>query len=167
MAERFELVLTGGKFEEVSGETESKEIIEPKSSQEVAEKVDSKVIGGMVAKGIGVATMVYGISANLISQNMAIANNVRGDSIAQRKLDNTMAYVNESVGFLGSVAIGGIIAGPVGVAMALSSQAVKYGMKAINVAMQTQAFVMNMDMEKNLNRDRQARFVKDITGGRV
>jgi hypothetical protein len=68
---------------------------------------------------------------------------------------------------LGSVAIGGIIAGPVGVAMALSSQAVKYGMKAINVAMQTQAFVMNMDMEKNLNRDRQARFVKDITGGRV
>lgn len=167
MAERYELVIQGGTYEEVTGDAEAKQPVEPKAVDEITEKQDPKMVSQMVAKGIGVTTLVYGMSANIIAQTQANANQVRGDAVLQRRLDNTMAYVNESVGVFGSLAVGGAVGGIAGIGAVLGAQAIKWSMKAINMSIQTERFVMEVEVNKNVNRDRQDRFIKNITGVRI
>ena len=167
MGERFELVLTGREQEDVSGNTDVKEqVVEEKPTEEIVAKTSPKV-GQNIAKGIGTVTMLYGVTSNIIAQTERANLSIRGDAVAQRRLDNTMAYVNESVGFLGSIAIGGAIGGVPGMVVAGVAQATKWALQGIQLSIENRAYIERVRMENSLNMERQRRYVQDITGVRI
>lgn len=167
MAERFELVLTGGETEEVTGENKSRDPQDEKTTDDVVAKQDPERLTKNIAKGIGAVTVVYGIGSNIMKNKLASNNAIRGDSVVQRRLDNTMAYVEESVGLLGSVAIGGLAGGVGGALIALSTQGIRLGLKAINLGMQNQTILAGIQIDNTINAERQKRLVQNITGVRI
>jgi hypothetical protein len=144
-------------------ETEESRQAEESSSIVTKErKIDAKVVGKTLATGVAVTL----VASRLYAQYEGTRNAIVGDSVAQRVLDNRMAYLNEGLSALGSVGIAALI-NPVTAVAAAGALAVSYGMRGYQTALQNQVKQASWTVESVVNAQKQLRLVKDITGVRI
>lgn len=137
-----------------------------KDANEVVSKertFDSKTIGKGVATGVA-GTMVV---SNIYAKMQSTSNTITGNAVAQRRLDNKMAYLNEGLGLVGTLGVGAIIGGPVGLATAAVGLSVRYGMQAFNLSQENAIKSAQWQIESVVNAEKSNRLVKDITGIRI
>jgi hypothetical protein len=125
-------------------------------------KIDSKVIGKALTTGVALTL----VASRLYAQHEGTRNAIVGDSVAQRVLDNRMAYLNEGLSVLGSVGIAALI-NPVTAVAAAGALTVSYGMRAYQTSLQNQVKQASWSVESVVNAQKQLRLVKDITGVRI
>lgn len=145
--------------------SDEREIDKKRDSNEVIDKgrkFDSKVIGKAATTGIAVAMT----AGRIYQQEQTTANAIKGDSIAQRRLDNRMAYINEGLGLGGSIGIA-LIINPATAAAVAGAQVVRYGLQAYQVSQQNQIKQAQWQVESIVSQERQNKLVKDITGIRI
>ena len=145
--------------EDVKEESKSKE------SNEVVDKsrkFDSKMIG----RALTVGTAATLIASRIYSQMQSTSNSITGNSVAQRRLDNRMAYLNEGLSVFGGLGIAALINPGTAVAVG-GALAVSYGLRAFNTAQENQVKQSQWFVESKINQAKQSRLVKDITGIRI
>lgn len=125
-------------------------------------KFDAKVIGKGLAIGVG----TIAATSRIYSQLQSTSNSIRGDSVAQRQLDNRMAYLNEGLSVLGGLGIAALI-NPATVGAAATAIVVNYGLRAFQNSQQNAVKQANWQVESIVNAEKQKRLVQDITGGRL
>ena len=153
------------EFRNVEVNDERKVTEEKKSSSQVVDKkgIDTKTVGKVLATGTALALT----TSQLYSRFQSSSNSITGNSVAQRRLDNTMAYLNEGLTIVGSVGVGAIVGGPAGLAAAGVVYATRTAMNAYNTALENRVKQANWQVESIVNAEKQGRLVKDITGVRI
>ena len=150
----------------VGRETEKEsQVNRKKDVNEIVEKdrkFDSKTVGKVLTTGIAVSMT----ASRLYQMQQSTSNAIKGDSIAQRRLDNRMAYINEGLGLIGGVGIA-LLINPATAAAVAGAQAVRYGIQAYTTAKQNQIIQAKWQVESIVNQERQNKLVKDITGIRI
>jgi hypothetical protein len=137
----------------------------PLESNEVIDKgrkFDSKVIGKGLTTGVAVTVM----ASRIVSTMQATSNAIVGDSVAQRKLDNRMAYLNEGLSVFGGVGIA-LLINPATALATAGALTVSYGLRAFQQSQQNAIKQAGWFVESVINQEKQTRLVKDITGGRL
>lgn len=137
-----------------------------KDANEVVSKertFDSKTVGKAVASGVA-ATMVV---SNINAKMQSTSNTITGNAVAQRRLDNKMAYLNEGLGLVGTLGVGAIVGGPGGLVTAGVGLSVRYGMQAFNLSQENAIKAAQWQIESIVNTEKSNRLVKDITGIRI
>jgi len=125
-------------------------------------KFDTKQVGKIVTTGVAVAM----IGSQLYQRNQAKVNTITGNSIAQKRLSNRMAYLNEGLSLVGSLGVAAIV-NPALLPVAAVGLAYKYGMQAYNTAQENQVKQAGWAIESIVNNEAQSRLVKDVTGVRI
>lgn len=150
---------------EVTDEQRPSEQQAPNADEIVQKKprFNSKAVGA----GIGTAIALGMTATQMYAKYRATTNTITGNQIAQRSLDNKMAYLNEGVNIIGGATVGFMVGGVPGAVAFAMAQAVKLGMQSYNVAMENQIKQAQWQVESRVNGERQTRLVKDITGIRV
>jgi hypothetical protein len=153
------------EFRNVEVTDERKVTEQSKSSQEIVNKkgIDTKTVG----KYATMATAATLVGSQLYARYQASSNSITGNSVAQRKLDNTMAYINEGVSVFGSIGIGALVGGPAGAVAGVLAVSVRLGMNAYNTGLENRVKQANWQVESIVNGEVQRRLVQNITGGRV
>lgn len=149
------------KGAEVKDEQGSKKL----DSNEVVDKgrkFDSKQAGKAMASGVAVVAM----TSRLYAMQKATSNSITGNSVAQRRLDNRMAYLNEGLQVFGSLGIAALI-NPATMGAAVAALTVSYGLRAYQTSQDNAVKQANWFVESKVNQERQNRLVKDITGIRI
>lgn len=137
----------------------------PLDSNEIVDKkrkFDTKLAGKLLTTGVGAVLT----SSRIYSQLQSTSNSIRGDSVAQRQLDNRMAYLNEGLTVGAAIGIAALSGGATVVAAA-TALAVNYGLRAFQTSQQNQVKQANWQVESIVNQQKQNRLVKDITGVRI
>ena len=49
------------------------------------------------------------VTSNIYAKMQSTSNTITGNAVAQRRLDNKMAYLNEGLGLVGTLGVGAII----------------------------------------------------------
>ncbi len=151
------------KISEITGKEEKDR---KKDSNEILDKerkITSKQVGRVLTTGVAV-TMV---GSQIYSKMQSTSNSITGDAVAQRRLDNKMAYVNEGLGLFGTLGIGTIIGGPAGLLTAVGGLSVKYSMQLFNQSQHNIIKQAQWQVETKVNQEKQNRLVKDSTGIRI
>ena len=137
-----------------------------KTTDEIVNKksrIDTKKIGKYATAAIaGTAT-----ASNLYARMRATSNSITGDSVSQRKLNNTMAYLNEGLGFAAGVGIGLITEGLSGGFGGFLAMTFRLGMGAFNTAQENRVKQAQWRIESIVNKEKQGRLVQNILGGRL
>lgn len=146
--------------------TEERELDKKKDSNEVVNKerkIESKTVGKYVAGGVAVTL----VGSQLYAKTMATSYTITGNEVAQRKLDNRMAYLNEGLTVFGTLAGGLLIGGPAGLGLAASTLSIKYAMQTYDTMQQNAVKQAQWQIESIVNAERQNRLVKDMVGIRI
>ena len=150
----------------VTDTTEDKrEIDKKRDSNEIVDKgrkFDSKLVGKGLTTGIAVSVT----ASRLYQMQQSTSNAIKGDSIAQRRLDNRMAYINEGLGLAGGVGIA-LLINPATAAAVGVAQTIRFSLQAYTVSKQNQVKQAQWSVESRVNAERQNKLVKDITGIRI
>lgn len=137
-----------------------------KDANEVVSKertFDSKTVGKAVATGVAVTL----VGSQMYAKTLSTSNSITGDAIAQRRLDNSMAFLNEGLSVFGTLAGGLLIGGPVGAGVAAVGLTTKYLMQTFNTSQANMVKQAQWQIESKVNAERNNRLVKDITGIRI
>ena len=102
-----------------------------------------------------------------MQKTLSTSNSITGDAIAQRRLDNSMAFLNEGLSVFGTLAGGLLIGGPVGAGVAAVGLTTKYLMQTFNTSQANMVKQAQWQIESKVNAERNNRLVKDITGIRI
>lgn len=144
---------------------ENAETGKPKQAEDIVNKkgIDTKTVGKYVATGVALTLT----ASQMYAKQRSASNNITGDSISQRRMDNNMAYLNEGLSLLGTIGVGALVGGPAGALAGATAVAIRFGMNAYNTAQDNRVKQANWQVESIVNQDKQSRLVKDITGVRV
>ena len=112
------------KIDQITGQRDGDKKKDANNVVKKERTFDSKTIGKGVATGVAVAM----VTSNIYAKMQSTSNTITGNAVAQRRLDNKMAYLNEGLGLVGTLGVGAIIGGPVGLATA-AGLSVRYGMQ--------------------------------------
>ena len=144
---------------------ETEESRQPEESSKIVSKerkIDSKVVAKTLTTGVAVAL----VASRVYAQYAGARNAIVGDSVAQRVLDNRMAYLNEGLSVFGSIGIAALI-NPVTAVAAAGALTVSYGLRAYQTSLQNQVKQAQWTVENVVNAQKQTRLVKDFTGVRI
>ena len=153
------------EFRNVEVTDEIKETEKQKVSQDIVQKkgIDTKTVG----KYLTTATAVTLVASQLYARYQSSTNTITGNAIAQRTLDNRMAYLNEGISVFGSIGIGALVGGLPGAVAGAIAVGTRFAMNAYNVAQENRVKQAQWQIESIVNAERQNRLVKDITGIRI
>lgn len=143
-------------------EAREQEIEQTSDIVEKGKKLDTKAIG----KGISTGVALSVVGSRLYAQYKGASNSIVGDTVAQRRLDNTMAYLNEGLSLLGSIGIASLINPATAGAVAVG-QVVNYSLRAYSLGQENRIKQASWEVERIVNQQMQSRLVKDITGIRI
>ncbi len=151
------------KIDQITGQRDGDKKKDANSVVKKERTFDSKTIGKGVATGVAVAM----VTSNIYAKMQSTSNTITGNAVAQRSLDNKMAYLNEGLGLVGTLGVGAIIGGPVGFATAAGGLTVKYAMQGFNLSQENAIKSAQWQIESIVNAEKSNRLVKDITGIRI
>jgi len=125
-------------------------------------KFDTKTIGKAVTTGVAVTV----IASQLYQKQQSKVNTITGNSIAQRRLSNRMAYLNEGLSMVGTLGVTAIV-NPALLPVAVAGLAFQKSMQAYSMIQENQVKQAQWQIESIVNNEAQSRLVKDVTGVRI
>ena len=82
------------KIDQITGQRDGDKKKDANNVVKKERTFDSKTIGKGVATGVAVAM----VTSNIYAKMQSTSNTITGNAVAQRRLDNKMAYLNEGLG---------------------------------------------------------------------
>lgn len=153
---------------EITGKSEEQLREEAKSNPEksIEKKSDPT---RTIAKGITTLVMATAVSGQIYQEIQSRNNAIKGDSISQARLDNSMAYLNEGLSVFGTLGVAGILSAsnPVLLPIAVGGLLVNYTLRAFRNTQTNLVKTAGWQNEAVINAEKQRRLVQNITGGRV
>jgi len=137
-----------------------------KTTDEIVNKksrIDTKKIGKYATAAVAL-TMT---ASNMYARMRATSNSITGDTVSQRKLNNTMAYLNEGLSLFGSIGVGLLMSGLPGAIAGSLVSVYRVGMGAFTTAQENQVKQAQWQIESIVNKEKQGRLVQNTLGGRI